>query len=37
MGVLFCCINKSLATEKCLQPKNPLLADSGDGCTAFNT
>lgn len=27
----------SLAFEKCLQPKNPRWADSGEGCTACRT
>jgi hypothetical protein len=27
----------SLALEKCLQPRKPRWADSGDGCTASST
>src|SRR5688572_22183718 len=27
----------SLVLEKCLQPRNPLCAERGEGCAAFNT
>ncbi len=31
-----CCSSSRLAAEKCLQPRNPRCADSGDGCGAFS-
>ena len=30
-------IRYSLVFEKCLQPKNPLSAEKGEGCAAFKT
>ena len=35
MGSIFFEIKKSLLLEKCLQPKKPLYAESGEGCTDF--
>ena len=37
IGAMPCAIRNSLHCEKCLHPKKPLYADSGDGCTVSNT
>ena len=37
MGESPCFVRYALVFEKCLQPKNPLYAESGDGCAHSNT
>ena len=37
MGVNPFCNKNSFVFEKCLQPKNPLYADKGEGCTLSKT